>query len=650
MLLRNIYILKTHKIRRMDEYHNSMEKDGLLNTINPNKIGFSGAPMQDQLEQLKAKIRLGASKVELGFWGKDKGSSQAPVPGFYGKDQRQAMRELAQINEVDLSTHASPNVGSVSGFSGQEGFSEKARQDAVDEIKRAIDFAADVTDGGAIVFHTNEFQTQVSTSATRDNERFKKEGKDVEFQGYSYKRKLTNPETGKEEYKTVTEADEANIFLANNKSGKLVSNIQKNMEIFGPGYEKDSVGNFIINPDGTLKVAEENIDPNSGIKKINKTPYTFDQFKRGLSGYIQQQKKIQQQKSPGSVDTDDEIVAKFIMKQNVEEQKNSAMGQLAYYSDAMDSLVSKKRQIEQAHQQKEINEEQRKSMIEGTEQSISHYKANIEQINKQMITQEYELKHIDTIKKVGLERSKESIAEMAMYARAKEKKIEQRLRKEGRKMEKHLYVAPENIFPQQFGAHPDELKEMVETSRERMAEKLMTNERLSKKEANKVASQHIRATFDVGHANTWRKYFQGTDQEFKSWLVGKMKMLKKADVLGHIHISDNFGYSDEHTDPGQGTAPLKEAVSMFQGEKDVDIVVETASQGDRSFIAALKEFGTPIYGMSRPTTSDPWDVITGSVFGHSNPPYFVVGQYAQDFTSSNVSKDNFSTWSGVRFE
>src|SRR3989338_4189981 len=121
-------------------------------------IGVSAHPGQDQLQQVKARIFQGASKVELGFFGRGKGSFQGgnTTPEMYGKEERIDIRELAKINNVQITTHATTAAGSLAGM-GQQGFDEHVREQALHEIERAVDFAADVTKGGAIVVHANEF-------------------------------------------------------------------------------------------------------------------------------------------------------------------------------------------------------------------------------------------------------------------------------------------------------------------------------------------------------------------------------------------------------------------------------------------------------------------------------------------------------------
>src|SRR3989338_10455781 len=69
-------------------------------------LGISAANVQG----VYSKIRSGVGKMELGFPGAISGNRQAQTPEMYGKDQRQALRELAAINEVKFTTHSAYNM------------------------------------------------------------------------------------------------------------------------------------------------------------------------------------------------------------------------------------------------------------------------------------------------------------------------------------------------------------------------------------------------------------------------------------------------------------------------------------------------------------------------------------------------------------
>ena len=139
------------------DYWNALDKGKELR-VDPNQIGISHG-IGDVGEGLKANVFRGAKVVELGFMGAAKGSRSQPgghTPESYGTRERQEMRELAKVNDIEISTHASPNIGYASGY--QEGaFRDETRQFVLHEVKRAIDFASDVTQGGPVVMHLGEF-------------------------------------------------------------------------------------------------------------------------------------------------------------------------------------------------------------------------------------------------------------------------------------------------------------------------------------------------------------------------------------------------------------------------------------------------------------------------------------------------------------
>src|SRR4030067_1028612 len=71
----------------------------------PEEIGMTTNPMQNQLQSLQAKIREGAARIEFEFLGAGKSNSQQPSPEAFGKDEREAMRDLVTINDVKTSVH-----------------------------------------------------------------------------------------------------------------------------------------------------------------------------------------------------------------------------------------------------------------------------------------------------------------------------------------------------------------------------------------------------------------------------------------------------------------------------------------------------------------------------------------------------------------
>ena len=98
--------------------------------LDPGTLGISTPPFKDQVESLRTRIFQGASRIELGFTGSGKGNlaQGSTTPEQYGKEERESIRHLAKLNEVQLSTHATFGIGGLSGFSSEEkGFSNVSK-------------------------------------------------------------------------------------------------------------------------------------------------------------------------------------------------------------------------------------------------------------------------------------------------------------------------------------------------------------------------------------------------------------------------------------------------------------------------------------------------------------------------------------------
>ena len=125
---------------------------------------------------------------------------------MYGKEERIDIRELAKINKVQITTHATTAAGSLAGL-GQQGFDEHVREQALHEIERAVDFAADVSKGGAVVVHANEFQRPI-----------------LDY-------------WGSEKFKAYPEEDKRGIrYLVDQRSGQMIP-VRKNEIFYEPTYK-----------------------------------------------------------------------------------------------------------------------------------------------------------------------------------------------------------------------------------------------------------------------------------------------------------------------------------------------------------------------------------------------------------------------------
>lgn len=560
------------------EYYNSMDRRAEHAEkevqVNPGELGISTIITRDALQPLQTRIFAGANQVEIGFLGTGKGDifGGRLNPESIGKEQRQAIRELAKINKVELSTHASVQIAGFSGITDQ-GFNDQQRQAHINEIKRAVEFAADTAGGGAIVIHTGEWRRPLFSAAG----------------GQGYNKQLQGLFEWHEK-----EKEKGIMFIADEKGS--VQTIKRDMKI--QVLDKDGQGNPQFNEDGTYKVKE-------------KTFQEIVEEERQLDPNISEEKAF--------------LNHHF---RNEEERKRAESLRFRYEAErlereAQNAPEDRRRELDQ------IAKSYREASIA--------YSKELEQIERT----KNELKPIE---EVGIKKSAEGIALAAMYAFEVEKK---------KQLDKPLYVAPENIFPEWgFGSHPQELKKLILTSREEMARRLQTKG-MGEEEAKKVATSHIRGTFDVGHANVWRKYFKGDEKDFNKWMIENVRDLLKSNVLGHVHMSDNFGYEDEHLTVGEGNVPWKEFMQELKehekrGGIKIDTIVETGAQPpeqqQQALYGAWAYFGSPIYGSMAPKVGvfDRWTDVQNSYFGKTSSPNYVVG----DFRPS----EEWTLWSGTLLE
>ncbi len=459
---------------------NRFAKDKL--DISLKDIGISHG-VGDPLKGLKAEIGTGVRHVELGFGGIGKGSLSGGniTPETISKDKRQAIRELAKINKVGVTTHASYGVTGFAGFAG-EGFSDAKQQENLNEIKKAIEFAAEATEGGAVVIHPGEFPRPIS-----------------EFKGF-------------EGYKG--EEEKGFVALVDNRTGKIIQ-LTKDLSVHKPVIEK---GEMVIGERGLPKLEKwgykDYLDEHSGDKI--KAAEAF--YKDYLKNEFEKLEAIAKRRRIQADEIKKEIGQVRTMLDTVPEKEQMQ------YRAALEELQSKREAF--------------------VEESFSYTREAAERRET--------FNNVKSIKEYGLKRSADAISDAAMYAYEKEKQM---------KLKKPLFVAPENVFPEMgYSSHPQELKELIWESRKELAKKLVQKRGLSEEEARAEASNHIKATFDIGHVNVWRKYFKGSESDFKKWVSQQVDDLIKNKIIGHVHMSDNFGYHDEHLKIGEGNAPIEDFV------------------------------------------------------------------------------------------
>lgn len=640
------------------DYWHSLDKQTAKNLdVRPGDVGIShGAG--DVLQGLNANIRKGASVVELGFTGTGKGnlSGGQTTPEMFGKDKREAIRQLQKINDVTVSTHASIGVSGLSGM-GKEGFSDRAAENSLTEVKRTIDFAADATSGGPIVVHTDEFPREIGEEYE-------------EFETYP----IIEKEGPKEEVVSLVDKDTGQLIRfqkgmkidepewRTNEKGKYIDYEGKAIspdEVYARGVPVyDKQGNIKFNPrkwsyfeDKAQEIEEktgkkrhpgELFYYNHQLAQLERARPFADSYKRDyeqhmkvLGDFKANYNMAKQFEEAGNVDQK-ELKRKFIDSYN--NGRDMSLTSTERYDIIKDDKIKASNFIRQQIEKQELELQRRKEGFIG-------YQKEIEQIEKV-----HRERKIIPAKEFALDRSAKNYAKAGMYTYEKQKIMEKEKR-----LDRDLFVAPENIFPEGgYGAHPKELKELVVKSREQMAKML---EKRGVKDPEKVAADHIKATFDIGHAYTWKKFFKTKEKEseeerdkrFNKWLLGEVDKLNKEGIIGHVHLSDNFGYYDEHLTTGEGSAPVKEFVKKMKeaGFKE-PMIAEWGAQAEQDahevMTGAWAHLGTtPLYRTSR------WTDIEDSYLGRTSAPYRIVGAYAPSEEFRGVEK-GAPFWTGLGLE
>ncbi len=631
------------------------------------ELGTSANPFQNQVQALTAKIREGASRVELEFPGAGKGSSQSPTPESYGSKERRDMRELAKATGIETSTHATFQRQGFSGLT-QEGFNDEARYQNIKELKKAIEFAAEATTGGAVVFHTGEWQRPISENWGKGRDR---RSPDAQFRAYE------------------EEKEKAAFHLVDERTGRFVSAISKDRELFRPVFltatelAPDRVGKYDpekgreLSPDDYIDITGRWIDETKTerlferVPKWNENRTNFEVQKYTWED-IEKEAKRWNEKHPEKRLTPQEMYIRI----EVENQILQAKGSSLYHAQRYNDYLFEEKKIREAldfynNLDKNIPEEEkwklmtqrhagwgRNPFLTPEKESIpDQLRRDLKQVQDQMryvheasaaadanaMERQELLKRIKTSEEYGMKKSAQGIAEAGLFAYEQTEKHKKELKTP-------IYVAPENWQTNMYGSHPDELVNLVTKSREEMAARLMEQRGKSKEEAAKLASQHIKSTIDIGHLNLWRQHFianpgeseESRNKRFNQWAIQKTKEMLKAGIVGHIHISDNMGWDDEHVTPGEGNAPIREFVKEMEKAGIKDFIVEPGSFNPlRILPATLKYLGSPIYAAGT-SFARPMSHFREAHFGYSAPSNYIVGAYSPS--------NEWKLWSEVPLE
>lgn len=647
-----------------------------------------------------AKLRAGMKTLEIGFTGSGKGTGQSQTPEYYGKAQRKALEEIGKANEVNFTTHASFGIQGLAGADQRGNFSKSAKEFALQEIRRAVEFAGDVAKGGPVVVHTGEFHRPIS-------------GADWNQEG-EYAARFRMHEK---------EKDQETFGVVDTRLGNLIVEAHKNKPVSKPVWLTAKPGEDYDDFDGKKRMAREGesvyIDYlGKRVHRYERVP-VFDEKKGEFlikqydwkemgnqakememeareewqawkKASPQEKEKIKEKSMwvrflRDDIDPEKEIKIRpeeAYVVAALETQIGNARGWAYNYSRDFDEHVENVKKLRKALEyyeklEMETDEEERwklKRQAEGLagglvpsdaklpseiiKRQLTTFESHIKQAQEsaasqfaQAAEQMETIKHIQSAETYALDQAYDSYAQAGISAMRQSDKMQR-----AGQLKKPIAIAMENLFPESYGAHPDELIKLVEESRKRMTQILQEKYKISEKEAEEKARQHITSTIDTGHVNMWRKYWVGdskktieqNDKEFNDWVIKKMGEMAQKKVVGHVHLDDNYGYHDDHLAPGEGNAPITEMIKAlkdngYKGELIVEPGADwtTDVSGFSSVMKTWKLFGSPVYGVGQGMRGRGWGEVRGYM-GMTQPPYFVFGGYSPS--------EDWTLWSGVPLE
>jgi len=610
------------------------------------------------LQTAQAAIRAGAGQIELAA---GMGGGEEPVGAeSYGKEAREALRELARANEIKFSSvHTPAQIGNMSGFNPQEkSFNDEWRDKEVEEVKSAIKFAAEASQGGAVVIHTGEYQRPMFDAPWNKGE--------YKFRSYE------------------EESERAVKPLVDTRSGRLIQEVRMNQIVPRPVWNKYEKGNDfweenngeqytdpngnIIKPGDFIDYEGNLVDIDHRMPKYDKEKNTFVVHQERWKDLVNEAELLNKEKAEKLGISYNEFITsgrndvltpeEAFLHATTRTQEAIALGWAGNYSERVKDYFKNLEKLKKAMEfykklESNLPEDEKWKLkkeygrqiyglvppdiqmpVEYLEEQISDLRENIaytrdmvqgqlQQAEDQKILRD----HAISAKKYALKQTMKSYAESGIEAMQQSDNNPHANR--------DVFIAPENIWPEMgYGSHPEELIELVQNARKKMVE-FLTAEKIenpagaidpetkepiminnpnftgmSKAEAEKEAKDHIKATLDTQHLGMWFNNFEAKQGEtrqqrkkrFDKWYLKEIENMAKEDIVGNVHLVDAIGGSHQHLPAGQGDLPLKESINIlkqhgFKGSINSEAHGEERFGPGRILLETWKEFGTPIYNM-----------------------------------------------------
>jgi sugar phosphate isomerase/epimerase len=613
------------------DYHEQIEISPAANIEEPilpiSQIGQT-VPENDPTGRFKnivqgvqAAIRGGAGNIQLvmttpveqGMGGR---------PKAYGKEVRQALKEVAMANEMLVTGIEMPtSMSNLSGFDMQRNVvDEEKRQRDLNEVKETIKFAAEVGQGGGVDVLSWEFDRPIHRAKWFEED--KKTQK-----AFAALKKIDEK---KEEIRFVDE-----------RSGGIM-----------PVPIRDGINQFRRKKDGKFAP----IDPLE--KDAKPELWLYDDFAE-YSEYLKEHPEEAKKRGISDLSVQGLVKESFLS-----ERRRTAEAQEAYYKDHYQHQKQMQEKFEEWAELKKTNPERLppearskplgffEEQAKEAKRLAASFLAGLEEQKKSQQQALQQIERLRPLETFTVNKTQESLAEAGIEAM----KIQQQTGPKN--LKKDLYVGPELGWPQYYGSHPKEFANMILGAREKMAAQLR-QQGYTPSQAAEQARVHIKGVLDTSHLGMWLQNFRPElpwderVKEFRKWYGEQIDWLakenKKHDIIGAIQAVDSAGAGHGHLPAGQGILPVKEAVEKMQKDGGFRGFVTSEGHEEEKFgegrilMKTWQHFNAPIsssYGPGLPIRR--WGEVQHNYMGRSYSPMFMIGSYAPS--------NEFKLWSEVPLE
>ncbi len=572
------------------------------------------------IQTTQAAIRGGAGTLQLVLNAPQDSIGPTSIAARAGKEVRQALREVALANEVKIVSAEMPtHIRNLSGFDVQnEKFSEEQRKRSLDAVKDTIKFIGDVNGGGGVDLVSWEFSRSVNDANWNKDQNFK--------------------------FKRDNEAEKRTL-LVHSRTG-TTTQVSKDDPIHAPVNKNTwerSVDQEVIslNWSDLQKWAEHNKQQN-------------------------QKKHLEKGHKEFEPETPEEVWVKIKIDEQIDSLKGNAASNIRIAKQ--EEYVLKQHENNLKAETDEKEKERTKKEIQRLKESIVNLKRSANSSIQQAEEAEDRRQQFIPIGRFGLKKSAQTYAEAGIFAMKETKEGMER-----KTVSKPIHVGPEMGWPDWYGSHPDEFMNVIRESRKEMVNMLTQpviedaagnkiksqffNPKITHKQAEELAAQHIKGCLDTSHMGMWIKHFESKPGEteeqkierFNKWFKNKAEEMAKTDLIGGIQLVDSGSGEHGHLPPGEGIFPVIETAQIFKKHGFGGFLVSEGHEEERFGSGRIRtklwqKAGKRLHDHGYFAGAGPsFPGQTSGYFGKTYSPLFMFGSYSPNL-------EEFKLWSQVPLE